>query len=196
MTPRAALYARVSTADQQTLPLQIAAMREYAERRGWLVVASIEDVGSGAKDRPKRAALIKMARQRKVDVILVWRLDRWGRSLPDLIETLRDITAIGVDFASVTEGLDLSTPTGRAMVGMLSVFAQFEREVMVERVRAGLNLARKRGKTLGRPSTARDQADKIRELALEGLNKTQIAKRLNVGRASVFRALAQEPSGA
>jgi putative DNA-invertase from lambdoid prophage Rac len=196
MTPRAALYARVSTADQQTLPLQIAAMREYAERRGWSVVASIEDVGSGAKDRPRRAALIKMAGQRKVDVILVWRLDRWGRSLSDLIETLRDITAIGVDFASVTEGLDLSTPTGRAMVGMLSVFAQFEREVLVERVRAGLNLARKKGKILGRPSTARDQADKIRKLALEGLNKTQIAKRLKVGRASVFRALAQEPSGA
>jgi DNA invertase Pin-like site-specific DNA recombinase len=85
-TLRAALYARVSTADQQTLPLQISSMRDYAERRGWTVVASIEDIGSGAKDRPKRAELINMAKRRQVDVVLVWRLDLWGRSLSDLMK--------------------------------------------------------------------------------------------------------------
>jgi putative DNA-invertase from lambdoid prophage Rac len=93
---RAGLYARVSTAEQQTLSMQITAMREYAVRRGWTVVASIEDVGSGAKDRPKRQDLVKLAKQRQVDVILVWRLDRWGRSVADLIGTLQDLTAIGV----------------------------------------------------------------------------------------------------
>ena len=85
-TLRVALCARVSTADQQTLPLQISSMRDYAERRGWTVVASIEDIGSGAKDRPKRAELLKMAKRRQVDVVLVWRLDLWGRSLSDLMK--------------------------------------------------------------------------------------------------------------
>ena len=140
---RAGLYARVSTAEQQTLPMQISAMREYADRRGWSVVASIEDVGSGAKDRPKRKELEKLAKRRQLDVILVWRLDRWGRSLSDLTTSLRDLLAIGVEFASVTEGLDLSTPTGRAMAGMLGVFAEFERDVLRERVLAGLAAAKK-----------------------------------------------------
>jgi putative DNA-invertase from lambdoid prophage Rac len=187
---RAGLYARVSTAEQQTLPMQISAMREYADRRGWSVVASIEDVGSGAKDRPKRKELEKLAKRRQLDVILVWRLDRWGRSLSDLTTSLRDLLAIGVEFASVTEGLDLSTPTGRAMAGMLGVFAEFERDVLRERVLAGLAAAKKKGKTLGRPATVRDQSETIRQLTSEGLNKAQIAKRLNIGRASVFRALA------
>jgi putative DNA-invertase from lambdoid prophage Rac len=187
---RAGLYARVSTAEQQTLPMQISAMREYADRRGWSVVASIEDVGSGAKDRPKRKELEKLAKRRQLDVILVWRLDRWGRSLSDLTTSLRDLLAIGVEFASVTEGLDLSTPTGRAMAGMLGVFAEFERDVLRERVLAGLAAAKKKGKTLGRPATVRDQSETIRQLSSEGLNKAQIAKRLNIGRASVFRALA------
>jgi DNA invertase Pin-like site-specific DNA recombinase len=188
-TLRAALYARVSTADQQTLPLQIASMREYAERRGWTVVASIEDIGSGAKDRPKRRELEKLARRRQVDVIVVWRLDRWGRSLSDLTHSLEELRAIGVDFASVTEGLDFSTPAGRAMAGMLAIFAQFEREVLRERVLAGLALAKKKGKVLGRPRTVDKKSAKIHQLFGEGLNKNEIAQRLHIGRASVFRAL-------
>ena len=103
---------------------------------------------------------------------------------------MRDLLAIGVEFASVTEGLDLSTPTGRAMAGMLGVFAEFERDVLRERILAGLAAAKKKGKTLGRPATVRDQSETIRQLPSEGLNKAQIAKRLNIGRASVFRALA------
>jgi putative DNA-invertase from lambdoid prophage Rac len=127
---RAALYARISTADQQTLPMQMAAMRNYAERRGWTVVAAIEDIGSGAKDRPKREDIMKLARRRKIDVVLVWRLDRWGRSLSDLVRSLEELTVFKVDFVSVTEGLD-STPTGKAMAGMLGVFADdAERAIM------------------------------------------------------------------
>src|SRR6516225_298880 len=95
---RAGLYARVSTADQQTLPMQIGAMREYAERRGWIITASIEDVGSGAKERPKRQELIKLAMRRQIDIIVVWRLDRWGRSLTDLIGSLQELSAVGIGF--------------------------------------------------------------------------------------------------
>lgn len=188
---RAGLYARVSTADQQTLPLQIGAMQEYTERRGWTVTAEVKDVNGGAKHRPKREELIRLAKQRKLDVIIVWRLDRWGRSLSDLTHSLEELRAISVDFVSVTEGLDFSTPTGRAMAGMLSIFSEFERDVLRDRVRAGLAHAKQKGKILGRPATARKKADKIRDLFSEGVSKKEIAKRLGVGRASVFRVLEQ-----
>jgi DNA invertase Pin-like site-specific DNA recombinase len=191
-TLRAGLYARVSTSEQQTLPLQMIAMQDYAQRRGWEIVAEIQDIGSGAKRRPKREELLKLARRRQLDVIIVWRLDRWGRSLSDLTHSLEDLRTIGVDFVSITEALDLTTPTGRAMAQMLGVFAEFERAVLRERVLAGLAHAKKNGKTLGRPATAQALSDKIRQLSLEGLNKAQIAKQLNIGRASVFRALALE----
>jgi putative DNA-invertase from lambdoid prophage Rac len=143
---RAALYARVSTHDQQTLGMQIEAMATYLSDRGWGAAKRVEDVGSGTKDRPGRESLLKAARRREVDVIVVWRLDRWGRSLPDLVVTLRELTDLGVGFVSLTEALDLTTPAGRAMAGMLAVFAEFEREILRERVRAGIAQARKDGR--------------------------------------------------
>ena len=185
---RAGLYARVSTADQQTLPMQIVAMSEYAERRGWTVVASVEDVNGGTKERPKREELIHMARRRQLDVIVVWRLDRWGRSLSDVLQSLQELRALKVDFVSLTEGLDFTTPAGRAMAAMLGIFAEFERDVLSERVRAGLAHAKAKGKTLGRPATASKKAEKVQQLFAEGLNKNQIAKRLHIGRGSVYRA--------
>src|SRR5690242_14164618 len=132
-TLRSGLYARVSTAEQQTLPLQMTAVEEYAGRRGWTIVAQVQDIGSGAKKRPKREELIKLANRRELDVIIDWRFDHWGRSLSDLTQSLEDLRAIGVDFVSITEALDLTTPTGRAMAGMLAIFAQFERDVLRER---------------------------------------------------------------
>jgi len=186
---RAALYARVSTADQQTIPLQIGAMQDYARRRGWKVVAEVKDVNGGAKVRPKREELLKLARQRKLDVIIVWRLDRWGRSLHDVLQSLQELRELGVDFVSVTEGLDFTTSTGRAMAGMLAIFAQFEREILRERVLAGLAHARSKGKVLGPPRTVRNKADQIRQLLADGLSKAQIARKLKIGRASVYRAL-------
>jgi putative DNA-invertase from lambdoid prophage Rac len=159
-------------------------------RREWSVVACVEDIGSAAKKRPQREEFIKLAKRRQLDVIIVWRLDRWGRSLIDLMESLRDLTALGVGFVSITEALDLTTPTGRAMTGMIAVFAEFERDILRERVRAGMAKARKNGKAIGRPATARAKADRIRELFDQGLNKQQIAEQLRIGRASVFRALA------
>lgn len=192
---RAGLYARVSTADQQTLPLQIAAMHEYAVHRGWTGAVCVEDIASGAKKRPKRQELEKLAKQRKIDVILVWRLDRWGRSLKDLVESLPELTAAGVGFISITEALDLTTPTGRAMVGMLSVFAEFERDIICEPVRAGLADAKKKGKVLGRPRTVDKVSAQIRNQFAQGVNKHQIAKRLQLGHGSVFRVLSASENG-
>ena len=186
---RAGLYARVSTHDQQTLPLQIRAMREYAAKRGWTIAAQIKEVGSGAAERELRQNLLSAARRREIDVVLVWRLDRWGRSLVDLVVTLKELSALGVGFVSLTEALDLTTPTGRAMAGLLSVFAEFEHEILRERIRAGIAEARLQGKHLGRPVTAGKKTGQIRKLYRSGVSKAEIARRLEIGRTSVRRIL-------
>src|SRR5947209_13976904 len=175
---RAGLYARVSTHDQRTLPLQMRAMREYAARRGWTIAAQIKEVGSGAAERDLREKLMSAARRREIDVVLVWRLDRWGRSLVDLVVTLKELASLGVGFVSLTEALDLTTPTGRAMAGLLSVFAEFEHEILRERIRAGIAEARLNGKRFGRPLTAAKKAGHIRKLYRAGLSKAEIARRL------------------
>jgi putative DNA-invertase from lambdoid prophage Rac len=187
---RAALYARVSTHDQQTLPLQSRAMREYALNRGWTVAMQVKEVSSGASVRLLREDLMKAARRREIDVILVWRLDRWGRSVTDLLATLQELEQLRVGFVSLTEALDLTTPAGRAMAGLLAVFAEFEKEILRERVRAGLAHARANGKQLGRPQTASLQAAKVRKLYRAGVSKAEIARRLEIGRTSVRRILA------
>jgi putative DNA-invertase from lambdoid prophage Rac len=186
---RAGLYARVSTNDQQTLPMQIRALREYSTQRGWTVALQIREVGSGAVERKAREQLIEAARRRQIDVVLVWRLDRWGRSGTDLLATLQELEHLGVGFVSLTEALDLTTPAGRAMAGLLAVFAEFEREILRERTRAGLVQARLNGKRLGRPLTAGLHAAEIRKLHRAGVAKAEIARRLQIGRTSVRRIL-------
>ena len=109
---RVGLYARVSTHDQQTLPMQLSAMRDYSKKRGWTVAVEVKDVGSGATARPLRERLIETARRREIDSVLVWPLDRWGRSLVDLVSTLQELTALEVGFVSLSEALDLTTPSG------------------------------------------------------------------------------------
>src|SRR6516225_11253673 len=158
---RAGLYARVSSNDQQTLAMQNRAMREYAERRGWTIALQVREVNSGAVKREARERLLEAARRREIDVVLVWRLDRWGRSVTDLLSTLQELEHLDVGFVSLTEALDLTTPAGRAMAAMLAVFCEFEREVLRERVRAGLAHARQNGKRLGRPLTAALHADQV-----------------------------------
>ncbi len=190
---RAGLYARVSTHDQQTLPLQIRAMREYAVKRGWTVAFQIKEVGSGATQRELRRQLLDAARRRDIDVVLVWRLDRWGRSLADLVVTLKELAELGVTFVSLTEALDLTTSTGRAMAGLLSVFAEFEHSILCERVRAGLAEARLNGKRLGRPKTAALKNTEVRKLFRTGVSKAEIARQLKIGRTSVRRILNTEP---
>jgi putative DNA-invertase from lambdoid prophage Rac len=187
---RVGLYARVSTHDQQTLPLQMRAMREYAAKRGWTIAVQIKEVGSGAAERGLREKLLAAARRREIDVVLVWRLDRWGRSLVDLVVTLKELAELGVAFVSLTEALDLTTPTGRAMAGLLSVFAEFEHEILRERIRAGIAEARLKGKHLGRPVTVGQQSSRIEKLHRSGVSKAEIARRLDISRTSVRRILA------
>ncbi|HUQ91494.1 MAG TPA: recombinase family protein [Bryobacteraceae bacterium] len=186
---RVGLYARVSTHDQQTLPMQMSAMREYAKRRRWAVVIEVKDVGSGATTRPKRENLIESARRREIDLVLVWRLDRWGRSLVDLVSTLQELTALEVGFVSLSEALDLTTPSGRALAGMLAVFAEFERDILRDRVKAGIDQARKDGKPHGRPKTAGKLIPEMKQLRKDGLSNRAIAKQLGVSRTSVIRLL-------
>jgi len=190
---RVGLYARVSKHDQQTLPLQMSAMRAYAAHRGWRIVLRIEDVGSGASERPRRERLLEAARRREIDAVLVWRLDRWGRSLADLVVTLQELSALGVGFVSLTEALDLTTPTGRAMAGLLAVFAEFEREILRERVKAGLAQARQKGRQLGRPRSAALLEPQVRQLLAQKLSQAEIARRLSIGRTSVRRILLSRP---
>jgi putative DNA-invertase from lambdoid prophage Rac len=183
---RVGLYARVSTEDQHTLAMQNRAMREYAARRGWTVVMQVREVNSKRQAREK---LLDAARRREIDVVLVWRLDRWGRSVTDLLATLQELEHLGVGFVSLNEALDLTTPAGRAMAGLLAVFAAFERDILGERTRAGLAHARQNGKRLGRPATAVIHAAEIRKLHRAGVAKAEIARRLHVGRTSVRRIL-------
>jgi DNA invertase Pin-like site-specific DNA recombinase len=169
--------------------MQSHAMREYAARRGWTIAMQVREVGSGAAKRQAREKLLEAARRRQIDVVLVWRLDRWGRSVTDLLATLQELDHLGVGFVSLTEALDLTTPAGRAMAAMLAVFAAFEREILQERTRAGLAHARENGKRLGRPATAALHSAEIRRLFRAGISKSEIARRLQVGRTSVRRIL-------
>ncbi len=164
---RAGLYARVSTNDQQTLAMQNRAMREYAARRGWVIALQVREIGSGAVKREAR----------------------WGRSVTDLLATLQELEHLGVGFVSLIEALDLTTPAGRAMAGLLSISAEFEREILRERTRAGLAHARAKGKPLGRPATAAIHAAEIRKLQGDAVSKSEIARRLKIGRTSVRRIL-------
>jgi putative DNA-invertase from lambdoid prophage Rac len=186
---RAGLYARVSTIDQQTLSMQNRAMREYAARRGWTIALHVREVGSGAVKREAREKLVEAARRREIDVVLVWRLDRWGRSVTDLLATLQELEHLGVGFVSLTEALDLTTPAGRAMAGLLAIFAEFEREILRERTKAGLAHARENGIRLGRPATAAAHTVEIQQLHRAGVSKSEIARRLQIGRTSVRRIL-------
>jgi putative DNA-invertase from lambdoid prophage Rac len=170
--------------------MQLAAMREYTQKRGWEITIEIKDVGSGTALRQKREELMAAAKKRDIDLVVVWRLDRWGRSLVDLVNTLQELSSLKVGFVSLSEALDLTTPSGRALAGMLAVFAEFEKDILRERVKAGIAQARKEGRPHGRPPTAALQLPKIRQLFRKGLSKRAIAKRLDISRASVRRLLA------
>ena len=120
---RVGLYARLSTQDQQTIPLQTRAMREYAARRGWTIALQVKEIGSGASQRERREKLLEAAHRREIDMVLVWRLDRWGRSVTDLLATLQELEHLGVGFVSLTEGLDLTTPASSDRNGVFGAIS-------------------------------------------------------------------------
>lgn len=189
---RAAIYLRVST-DGQTTENQRLELMAVAERSGWEVVEVYEDAGiSGAKGRDKRPAFDRLTRdatRRKFDVVMAWSVDRLGRSLQDLVAFLSEVHALGVDLFLHQQGIDTTTPAGKAMFQMLGVFAEFERSMIQERVKAGLARARSQGKTLGRPPVAANVRDAVLEARAEGLSIRKIAERVGVSAGTVHGLL-------
>jgi DNA invertase Pin-like site-specific DNA recombinase len=181
---RAAFYARTSTADQDTAN-QVLALRDFCRRRDWPVDLEYVDDGiSGATtSRPALDLLLTDARRGRFDVLVVWRLDRLGRWLRHLVTLLDELHGLGVAFVSVNDGIDLSTPAGQLMAHIIAAFAQYERTMIKDRVRLGLDRARRQGVRLGRPPyPARKKLDDVAHLSA-----TQAAKQLHVSRASIFK---------
>lgn len=187
---RVALYARVSTSNGHQDPeMQLSELREYADRRGWRIAEEYVDQGvSGSKEsRPSLNSLMVDAHRRKFDAVLVWKIDRFGRSLKHLVDSLADLSAYGVAFVSLRDNLDLSTPSGRLMFQIIGAMAEFERALIQERVKAGLRNARAKGRRLGRPRRQVD-AEKIADLRKSGLSWRAISGRLGVGLGTLYRA--------
>ncbi len=187
MSKRVAIYTRVST-DSQTVENQRRELDAMAERMGWIIVATLADEGiSGAKGREKRPAydrLMTMVARKEIDLIACWSVDRLGRSLQHLVAFLGEINSRGVDLYLHTQGLDTSTPAGRAMFSMLSVFSEFERAILRDRIMAGLARSDKRS---GRPSLDADKEHRARKLLTNGTSINATAKKLRIGVATVHR---------
>ena len=187
-----AIYARVSTTGQ-TVENQIRELRQVAKRSGWEVIEEFIDRGiSGSKGRDKRPAFDKLltaATRREFDVVMAWSVDRLGRSLQHLVGFLGEIHGAGVDLYLHQQGLDTTTPSGRAMFGMLSVFSEFERAMIQERVKAGLERAKANGKTLGRPKICSAVVRQIERAHAKGEGMLKIAERVGVGSGTVQRVV-------
>jgi len=184
----AAIYARVSTLNGQSVDMQLCDLHQLAERRGFEVTHEYRDQGqSGAKSsRPALDEMLRDARRGKFQVLLVWRLDRLGRSLAHLVRLLEDFRAWNIELVSFSEGLDFSTASGKLMYQMISAFSEFERETIRERVLAGIRNAKARGKKIGRPC-ADVSASQIRELLSQGHSMADVGARLGISAATVCR---------
>ena len=191
---RAAIYIRVST-DGQTVDNQRLELEQAAKSAGWEIVGIYDDNGvSGAKSREQREAfdrLCKDATRRKFDVVMSWSVDRLGRSLQDLVGFLSELHALGVDLYLHQQGIDTTTPAGKAMFQMMGVFAEFERTMIQERVRAGLSRAKAQGKKLGRPKVTGKIERAVLSAGAEGTGKRKIAKQLGIGVSTVNRIISE-----
>ncbi len=191
---RVALYARVSTARDQTPALQLDELRAVAKQRGWTVVGDYVDVGqSGGKER--RPELDKMqddVRRGRIDIVACWRFDRFARSVRHLVLALEDFRARGVEFVSLRDGIDTTTPAGRFGFHIIAAVAELERELIRDRTRAGLAAARRRGATLGRPKVVVNM-ERFEELRRRGLSFREMAKELNASPATLHRDRSATP---
>lgn len=190
---RCAIYTRVSTGSQETSN-QLHTLREIAKMKGLTIVKEYTDDGiSGAKGRDQRKGfdeLLKGATRKEFDVILVWSVDRLGRNLQDLISFLNEIHSVGCDLFIHQSGIDTTTPTGKMMFGILSVFADFERSMITQRTRAGMERAKREGKKIGRPSNLNDGLKQsILYMRSQGLGIRKIATDLKVGVGTIYRVL-------
>jgi DNA invertase Pin-like site-specific DNA recombinase len=197
MRKRVGIYARVSTRDQ-SVQQQLDALRAWAQGRGFEVVEEFVDEGvSGADEkRPALSRLRKACTGGRVDVVAAVALDRLGRSLTDLVGLLREFSALGVDIYLQRESVDTSTPAGRALLQMAGVFAEFERSILIERVKAGIQRARtygtRSGKAIGRPPISERKKTKVRSLVAQGMSEREAARAVGVSRATVYRILAED----
>ena len=189
---RAAIYARVSTHNGQNPEMQLNEVRAYCKCRQWKVADEYVDRGiSGSKEhRPALDRLLSDCRRRRVDAVVVYRYDRFARSVRQLVNALEEFRSLGVDFVSLHEGVDTSTPNGRLVFGIFASIAEFERELIRDRVRSGLAAARARGRRLGRPRVSVDES-RIAELRAEGRGWKAIAAELGVGVGTILRAAKQ-----
>jgi DNA invertase Pin-like site-specific DNA recombinase len=185
---RAAVYARVSKNNGQSPEMQLRDFGEYCTRRGWTVAGEYVDEGiSGAKDsRPELDRLMADAHRRRFDVVVVWKFDRFARSVSHLLRALETFQSLGIEFVSLTEGVDTSTPAGKMIFTVLGAVAELERSLIAERVKAGLRNARAKGKQLGRPRKVLD-ASRIASLRAVGHGWRAIAKELGVGVGTLYR---------
>lgn len=196
---RAALYARVST-DKQSTENQLRELHQAAERQGWEVVGEFVDTGisgaKGRKDRPQLDALLKGVARRDFDVVASWSVDRLGRSLIDLVSLLQELHATGVDLYLHQQGVNTTTPAGRALFGMMGVFAEFERGMIQERVKSGMARAKERGtksgNPIGRPVVSSDIEERILQLRGEGMGMIKIAREVGCGVSVVQRITREE----
>jgi DNA invertase Pin-like site-specific DNA recombinase len=186
---RAALYARVSTNGHGQDPeVQLRELREYCERRGWDVAGEYIDVGiSGTREkRPSLDRLLSDAHRRRFDAVVVWKFDRFARSVSHLLRALETFKIQGIEFVSLSEQVDTSTPMGKCVFTVLGAVAELERSLIVERVKAGLRNARARGKKLGRPRRVLD-VSKINALRAQGVGWRAIAKQMGIGVGTLYR---------
>jgi DNA invertase Pin-like site-specific DNA recombinase len=185
---RAAIYARVSTNNGQDPHMQIRELREYCQRRGWEIAGEYVDAGvSGTKqNRPQLDALLASCQKRCVDAVVVYRYDRFARSLRQLVNALEEFRSLGIEFISLHEGVDTSTPNGRLVFGIFASIAEFERELIRDRVKSGIAAARSKGKRLGRPAVSVDIA-RIAALRASGLSWPKIAAELGVSVGTVYK---------
>ncbi len=191
---KVAIYARVSTTNGQDPEMQLRELREYADRRGWKIAGEYVDAGiSGAREkRPELDRMMADAHRRRFDAVVVWKFDRFARSVSHLLRALETFKALGIEFVSLSEQVDTSTPTGRMIFTVLGAVAELERSLIAERVRAGLRNARAKGKRLGRPPRVVDRA-RIARLRRSGTSWAAIGRQLGVGEGTVRRA-AQTPA--
>src|SRR6516225_3721905 len=190
MSKRAALYLRVST-DKQTVENQRTALTAIAERRGWQIVTTYTDAGisgaKGRKDRPSLDAMLKEAQRGAFDVLMAWSIDRMGRSLIDLLTTIQHLEACHVDLYLDQQSLDTTTPAGKLMFSVTGAFAEFERSMIRQRIRAGLKRAVAEGKTLGRPLNEPDAIAKAQRALRKGMGINRTAKLVGLSNGTVQR---------
>ena len=192
MNRKVAVYARVST-DKQTTENQLNQLRAIADKNGWVIVREFVDEGiSGAKGRDKRPqfdALLKSAVRRDFDLVLSWSVDRLGRSLQHLVEFLNELHGVGCDLFLHQQAIDTTTPSGKAMFGMCGIFAEFERSIIQQRVKAGLERARANGVRLGRPAISQGMKDEILAMRATGMSMNKIAIEIGISKSVVVRTV-------